>query len=138
MPAFGPNAQAWADAASARVRALAAELDGNSVSRACLLASLPGDNCGTAMKSVVADPTAYDWEGDAPLQRPSARTIIYEMHVRGFTRHPSSAVAEAKRATGRTASPRRGQENSLSQAQAAVARMMAGPMAARCREYNSM
>jgi lysophospholipase L1-like esterase len=29
MPAFGPNAQAWADAASARVRAIAAELDGS-------------------------------------------------------------------------------------------------------------
>lgn len=29
MPAFGPNAQAWADAASARVRALVAELDGS-------------------------------------------------------------------------------------------------------------
>ena len=51
------------------------------------------------MKSVVADPSAYDWEGDAPLRRPSARTIIYEMHVRGFTRHPSSGVAEAKRGT---------------------------------------
>ena len=51
------------------------------------------------MKSVVVDPAAYDWEGDAPLRRPSARTIIYEMHVRGFTRHPSSGVAEAKRGT---------------------------------------
>jgi glycogen operon protein len=51
------------------------------------------------MKSVVADPTTYDWEGDAPLRRPSARTIIYEMHVRGFTRHPSSGVAETKRGT---------------------------------------
>jgi len=59
----------------------------------------PGDNAATAMKSVVADPSAYDWEGDAPLRRPSARTIIYEMHVRGFTRHPSSGVAEAKRGT---------------------------------------
>ena len=29
MPAFGPNAQAWADAASARVRAIVAELDGS-------------------------------------------------------------------------------------------------------------
>ena len=46
------------------------------------------------MKSVVVDPRAYDWEGDAPLKRPSSRTIIYEMHVRGFTRHPSSGVAE--------------------------------------------
>ena len=55
--------------------------------------SEPGDNAATAMKSVVVDPAAYDWEGDAPLRRPSARTIIYEMHVRGFTRHPSSGVA---------------------------------------------
>ena len=27
-----------------------------------------GDNAATAMKSVVVDPAAYDWEGDAPLQ----------------------------------------------------------------------
>ena len=51
------------------------------------------------MKSVVVDPSAYDWEGDAPLRRPSARTIIYEMHVRGFTRHPSSGVDEKTRGT---------------------------------------
>ena len=30
-----------------------------------------GDNAATAMKSVVVDPHAYDWEGDAPLNRPS-------------------------------------------------------------------
>src|SRR5262249_46660466 len=30
---------------------------------------------------------------------PSARTIIYEMHVRGFTRHPSSGVDEKIRGT---------------------------------------
>src|SRR5215475_11653003 len=46
----------------------------------------PGSNCATAMKSVVVDVHAYDWEGDAPLKRPSAQTIVYEMHVRGFTR----------------------------------------------------
>lgn len=57
------------------------------------------DNTASAMKSVVADPSAYDWEGDTPLNRPSARTIIYEMHVRGFTRHPSSGVAANKRGT---------------------------------------
>jgi glycogen operon protein len=58
-----------------------------------------GDNCATAMKSVVADPGAYDWEGDTPLYRPSSRTIIYEMHVRGFTRHPSSGLPGKKRGT---------------------------------------
>ena len=57
------------------------------------------DNTASAMKSVVADPSAYDWEGDTPLHRPSSRTIIYEMHVRGFTRHPSSGVAANKRGT---------------------------------------
>ena len=58
-----------------------------------------GDNAATAMKSVVVDPSSYDWEGDVPPKRPSARTIIYEMHVRGFTRHPSSGIAEARRGT---------------------------------------
>ena len=51
------------------------------------------------MKSVVVAPAAYDWEEDWPLRRPFARTIIYEMHVRGFTQHPSSAVADARRGT---------------------------------------
>ena len=59
----------------------------------------PGDNSATSMKSLVVDPSEYDWEGDLPLQLPSSRTIIYEMHVRGFTRHPSSGVGEEKRGT---------------------------------------
>ncbi len=58
-----------------------------------------GDNCATSMKSLVVDPTAYDWEGDVPLRRPTSRTIIYEMHVRGFTRHPNSGVGERTRGT---------------------------------------
>ena len=62
-------------------------------------ARLKGDNTATAMKSVVTDPHAYDWEGDVPLKRPWSRTIIYEMHVRGFTAHPSSGLAESKRGT---------------------------------------
>jgi glycogen operon protein len=57
------------------------------------------DNAATAMKSVVIDPHVYDWEGDIPLRRSCSRTILYEMHVRGFTRHPSSGVPEEKRGT---------------------------------------
>jgi isoamylase len=53
-----------------------------------------GDNAATAMKSVVMDPSLYDWEGDTRLNRPSSQTIIYEMHVKGFTRHPSSGISE--------------------------------------------
>src|SRR5262249_48541394 len=41
-------------------------------------ASRPGDNCATAMKSVVVDPSTYDWEDDKPPRHASARTIIYE------------------------------------------------------------
>jgi glycogen operon protein len=58
-----------------------------------------GDNAATAMKSVAVDPGDYDWEGDQPLQRPSSRTIIYEMHVRGFTCHPNSGLGGQTRGT---------------------------------------
>jgi glycogen operon protein len=34
--------------------------------------------------------TAYNWQGDRPLNTPLNDTVIYEMHVRGFTRHLSS------------------------------------------------
>jgi isoamylase len=60
-----------------------------------------GDNAATAMKSVVVNPSLYDWEGDTPLRRPSSQTIVYEMHVKGFTRHPTSGVPEATRGTFR-------------------------------------
>ena len=62
-------------------------------------AAADGDNTATAMKSVVAGLSAYDWQGDQPLRRPSSRTIIYEMHVGGFTRHPNSGVPEDIRGT---------------------------------------
>jgi glycogen operon protein len=62
-------------------------------------AGRPGDNAATAMKSVVVDSAGYDWEGDQPLRRPIPQTVIYEMHVAGFTRHPSSGVAQGKRGT---------------------------------------
>ena len=62
-------------------------------------AKRPGDNTPYAMKSVVVDPGAYDWEDDMPLRRPFARTVIYEMHVGGFTRHASSGLPANKRGT---------------------------------------
>jgi isoamylase len=63
------------------------------------LASGPGENTAQAMKSVVANLSRYDWEGDQPLQRPFAQTIIYELHVGGFTKHPNSGVVPEKRGT---------------------------------------
>jgi len=60
-----------------------------------------GDTATTAMKSVVADASLYDWEGDVPLRLSSSQSIIYEMHVKGFTRNPNSGVAEETRGTYR-------------------------------------
>ncbi len=34
----------------------------------------------------------FDWENDRALETPVEDLIIYEMHVRGFTQHPSSGV----------------------------------------------
>ena len=58
-----------------------------------------GGGWAQAMKSVVADLSSYDWEGDRPLRRPARETVIYELHVRGFTAHPSSGVAPDKAGT---------------------------------------
>ncbi|HWQ36648.1 MAG TPA: glycogen debranching protein GlgX [Blastocatellia bacterium] len=55
------------------------------------------DSAAGLPKCVVTDST-FDWEGDAPLRTPWHRTLIYELHVRGFTmQHP--AVPEKLRGT---------------------------------------
>jgi isoamylase len=56
-------------------------------------AARPGDNVATSMRAVVVDPGRYDWEGDRALGRPIQETIVYELHVGGFTRSPTSGVA---------------------------------------------
>ena len=63
------------------------------------VACRPGDNCAQAMRSVVVDTTRFDWEGDVPLRKRLERTVIYEMHVGGFTKHPSSGVPKELRGT---------------------------------------
>ncbi len=55
------------------------------------LASRPGDNVEHAMRAQVVKDD-YDWEGDEPLFVSLNKAVIYEMHVGGFTRHPSSGV----------------------------------------------
>ena len=52
----------------------------------------PADESPCGLRSVVCDP-AFDWNGDRPLARPLEGAVIYEMHVGGFTRHPSAGVA---------------------------------------------
>ena len=46
------------------------------------------DDADAIPKCVVVD-EGFDWEGDRPPRTPWSETVIYEMHVKGFTmRHP--------------------------------------------------
>ncbi len=58
-----------------------------------------GSNAGRAPLGVIhACRDGFDWAGDAPL-RHGHDTIIYEMHVRGYTRRANSGVSPEKRGT---------------------------------------
>jgi glycogen operon protein len=46
-----------------------------------------------SMRAMVLPVKNYDWEGDEHIQRRCEQEIIYELHVRGFTRHPSARVS---------------------------------------------
>lgn len=61
----------------------------------------PGSNLNCSMRSVVVDTTDYDWEGDTPLNLDRTRTVIYELHVKGFTANPNSGVSDEHRGTFR-------------------------------------
>jgi isoamylase len=50
------------------------------------------DNLATSMRCAVVDLSGYDWAGDRPLKRPIHESIIYEMHLAGFTRSPTAGV----------------------------------------------
>ncbi|MBW4553358.1 MAG: glycogen debranching protein GlgX [Aphanocapsa sp. GSE-SYN-MK-11-07L] len=59
----------------------------------------PFDNCPQALRSVVVDTSTYDWEGDVHPKIPYSKTIIHEIHVRGFTCDSNSGLAPEKRGT---------------------------------------
>lgn len=58
-----------------------------------------GSNAGKAALGVLPRPdTSFDWSGDR-VPRHDHDLIIYELHVRGFTRSPSSGVSPESRGT---------------------------------------
>ena len=54
-------------------------------------ATTQDDNLKSSMRSVVIDLPDYDWEGDKPINRPMNETVIYELHVGGFTKSDTSS-----------------------------------------------
>jgi isoamylase len=61
-------------------------------------ARMPGSNAGQAPLGVIATNDAFNW-GDDPRPVHTSDTVIYEMHVRGFTKRANSGVAAEKRGT---------------------------------------
>ncbi|MEZ8740064.1 glycogen debranching protein GlgX [Photobacterium swingsii] len=58
-----------------------------------------GSNMDACMKSVVVDHQTFDWQDSQSPRHSLTDTVIYEMHVAGFTQHPNSGVDQAKRGT---------------------------------------
>lgn len=50
------------------------------------------DNAG-AMPKCIFTRAHFHWQDDLPPRHPWSKTVIYELHVRGFTIHPSAGVA---------------------------------------------
>jgi isoamylase len=49
------------------------------------------DSTTIVPKSIVVD-DSFDWHGDEPSHIPFEELIVYEVHLKGFTAHPSSGV----------------------------------------------
>lgn len=56
------------------------------------LACNGADNLQSSLRGVIIDTSDYDWQDDTPIGRPMSESIIYEMHVGGFTASPTSEV----------------------------------------------
>jgi glycogen operon protein len=63
------------------------------------LAMKPGPNAGKAPLGILPGPhMAFDWQNDA-APRPESDAIIYELHVKGFTKNPNSGVHPSRAGT---------------------------------------
>jgi isoamylase len=52
-----------------------------------------------SLKSVLCNLSNYDWGNDKHPSRSFGQTVIYEMHVGGFTKNPNSKVVKEKQGT---------------------------------------
>ncbi|MGF1699642.1 glycogen debranching protein GlgX [Photobacterium makurazakiensis] len=58
-----------------------------------------GRNMDASMKSMVVDHSDFDWQDVLAPRHSLNDTVIYEMHVGGFTKHPTSGVESSKKGT---------------------------------------
>src|SRR4051794_11422854 len=62
------------------------------------------DSAAVIPKSVVID-QSFDWEGDAPPRTPWHKTIVYETHVKGFTKRNPDLPEHVRGSYGGLANP---------------------------------
>jgi isoamylase len=62
------------------------------------------DNAEVMPKSIVID-QSFDWEGDAPPRTPWHKTIVYETHVKGFTKRNPKLPEHVRGSYGGIANP---------------------------------
>jgi isoamylase len=85
---YDPSRGLWCDETKLLLDPYARTIRG-SVTNGPELAALGADTAEFTQRSIVTDP-AFDWSGDRPLRRNYSDTIIYETHVKGFTKlHPA-------------------------------------------------
>ncbi|MDO5103098.1 MAG: glycogen debranching protein GlgX [Lautropia sp.] len=63
------------------------------------------DNAAFMPKAVVCADDAFDWAGDSPPNTPMADSIIYEVHVKGFSQQNPAVPAELRGTYEGLASP---------------------------------
>jgi glycogen operon protein len=54
--------------------------------------NLRSDLTAAGIPKCVVVNESFDWQGDRPLNYPLRKSVIYEVHVKGLTAHPSSGV----------------------------------------------
>ena len=62
-------------------------------------AAAPGSNLEGCAKCAVISMANYDWEEDKMPRHPLSASVVYEMHVAGFTKDPSSGLPQVRRGT---------------------------------------
>ena len=60
-------------------------------------ATVTGNHYTHPAKTLIMPEKDYNWEGDTWINTPWSDLIIYEMHLRDLTAHPSSGLPEEKR-----------------------------------------
>jgi glycogen operon protein len=81
---FAPHQGHWFDPSKILLDPYARAINGRDIWNA------PVDHDNPFQHRGLLIPEDYDWEEDRPLEIPIQDLVIYEMHVRGFTQHPSS------------------------------------------------